>query len=107
MAKDDVHVSIYDYKWRCVKSNDTDVIRVGELINSIDIIEMVKDLNYAYGDFAKFTVSHSEKNGEFVSLNIESFMFENGNDEISFQFEFVPNKSLITNCVYAIQSFLK
>ncbi len=107
MAKEDVNVSIYDYRWRCIKSNDSDVYKVGELVTSIDIIDSVKSLNYAYEDVAKFTVSHSEKNGEFTSLNIESYMFENGNDEISFQFEFVPTKSLITNCVYVIQSFLK
>lgn len=107
MAKENVNVSIYDFRWRCVKSNDSDIYKVGELVTSVDIIESVKSLNHAYEDVAKFTVSHSEKNGEFTNLNIESYMFENGNDEISFQFEFVPTKSLITNCVYAIQSFLK
>lgn len=107
MAKEDVYVTIYDYKWRCIKSDDLDIIRVGEVITSVDIIEIVNDLNFAYEDSAKFTISHLEKNGQFACLNIESYMFENGNNEISFAFEFVPTKSLITNCINTIQNFLK
>ena len=107
MAKDTFDVSIYNYKWRCIKSDDTDIYKIGEIISSIDIIESVKALNSAYKDVSKFTISHSERNGEFVKLNIESYLIENGNDEISFEFEFVPTKSLITSCVYAMQSLVK
>lgn len=107
MAKDTFNVSIYDYKWRCIKSNDTDIYKIGEVVSTIDIIESVKSLNFAYEDVSKFTISHSERNGEFSKLNIESYLIENGNDEISFEFEFVPTKSLITSCVYAMQSLVK
>ena len=107
MAKDIFDVSIYDYKWRCIKSDDTYIYKIGEIVSSIDIIESIKALNSEYKDIAKFTISHLERNGEFSKLNIESYLIENGNDEISFEFEFVPTKSLITNCVYAMQSFIK
>ena len=47
MAKDTFDVSIYDYKWQCVKSNDTDIYKIGEVVSTIDIIESVKSLNFA------------------------------------------------------------
>lgn len=107
MARDTFNVSIYDYKWRCIKSDDKDIYKVGEVVSSIDIIESVKSLNFAYEDISKFTISHTEINNEFVKLNIESYLIATGDDEISFEFEFVPTKSLITSCVYAMQSLVK
>jgi hypothetical protein len=107
MVKDTFDVTMYEYRWRCIKSDDTDIYKVGEVVPTIDIIDVVNELNKEYKDVAKFSISHSERNNEFVKLNIESYLIENGNDEISFEFEFVPTKSLITSCVYAMQSLVK
>ena len=107
MAKDTFDVTMYEYRWRCIKSDDTDIYKVGEVVPTIDIIDVVNELNKEYKDVAKFSISHSERNNEFVKLNIESYSVETTNDEISFEFEFVPSKSLITHCVYAMQSFVK